>query len=155
MSLTLYPRTEPPGADASVSKAIQACLACRKQKRKCDKVLPSCALCKRMGRPCDYSDSQPPPTAEDLAALQAKLADLENRLNGGSATEPGPAVAASSFSAAVSVNDSAGQYSALREPLWQGTVGSVFPAVFFLDHDAFKWASMTIPKPPVEIPVVS
>lgn len=29
--------------------AIQACSACKKQKRKCDKTLPACSLCQRIG----------------------------------------------------------------------------------------------------------
>ncbi|OQD95299.1 hypothetical protein PENSOL_c021G12066 [Penicillium solitum] len=34
--------------------ADQACLCCRRQKRKCDKILPRCTLCKRLNKPCDY-----------------------------------------------------------------------------------------------------
>lgn len=99
MSLILQPRLGPQGADTPISKAHQVCLACRKQKRRCDKSLPACSLCKRMDRPCYYSyslgggngkstlDSRHQPViAEDLQALKARLAELESRLllNGGS-----------------------------------------------------------------------
>ncbi|KAM7209364.1 Fungal specific transcription factor domain containing protein [Naviculisporaceae sp. PSN 640] len=73
--------TSPSLSSVSVSKAAQACIACRKQKRKCDKTLPMCSLCSRMGRQCDYTDTPAAPTAEDLAVLQARLAELENRLS--------------------------------------------------------------------------
>ncbi|OAQ64075.1 fungal specific transcription factor [Pochonia chlamydosporia 170] len=33
-----------------------ACLACRRQKRKCSRQLPSCELCQRNRRLCEYSD---------------------------------------------------------------------------------------------------
>ncbi|CAP95657.1 Pc21g07600 [Penicillium rubens Wisconsin 54-1255] len=34
--------------------ADQACVRCRRQKRKCDKILPCCTLCKRLNKHCDY-----------------------------------------------------------------------------------------------------
>ncbi|KAJ5429460.1 hypothetical protein N7491_006476 [Penicillium cf. griseofulvum] len=34
--------------------ADQACLRCRRQKRRCDKILPYCTLCKRLNKHCDY-----------------------------------------------------------------------------------------------------
>ncbi|OQD61406.1 hypothetical protein PENPOL_c017G06052 [Penicillium polonicum] len=34
--------------------AHQACFRCRRQKRKCDKILPCCTLCKRLNKHCDY-----------------------------------------------------------------------------------------------------
>ena len=33
----------------AIQLANQACLSCKKQKRKCDKALPACALCKFVG----------------------------------------------------------------------------------------------------------
>lgn len=66
--------------DLSGLRASQACIACRRQKRKCDKQLPSCALCLRMSRSCDYSDSTPTPNADDFALLRQKVAELESRL---------------------------------------------------------------------------
>src|SRR3954447_26902185 len=70
-----------PGMNAP--KANQACMSCRKQKRKCSKTLPSCQLCERMNRSCDYSDSTPPPTSDDYNALRQKIMELESRINGG------------------------------------------------------------------------
>ena len=40
-----------PGDD---TLARQACLTCRKQKRKCTRELPACELCRKSRRPCDY-----------------------------------------------------------------------------------------------------
>ncbi|CAI7631739.1 unnamed protein product [Penicillium viridicatum] len=34
--------------------ADQACFRCRRQKRKCDKIIPCCTLCKRLNKHCDY-----------------------------------------------------------------------------------------------------
>jgi Fungal Zn(2)-Cys(6) binuclear cluster domain len=138
MSLSFIPRD---GSEFAGSKAAQACTACRKQKRKCDKSLPACGLCVRMSRPCDYTDvPQPAPTADDLAALQLKLLELENRLN-------------QTGSSSASVEETP-MFSPPREPLWHGGVNQ-FPNVVFLDLDAFRWLDMTIPKPSVEIPAVS
>ncbi|KAE8345503.1 fungal-specific transcription factor domain-containing protein [Aspergillus arachidicola] len=37
------------------SQAINACLTCRKQKRKCTKERPRCSTCRKTGRACDYT----------------------------------------------------------------------------------------------------
>ncbi|RYP43048.1 hypothetical protein DL768_010106 [Monosporascus sp. mg162] len=66
--------------EKAATKANQACHSCKRQKRKCDKVLPACGLCSRMSRTCDYSDIPPAPTAEDIMSLQLKLLELESRL---------------------------------------------------------------------------
>lgn len=42
----------------SSQKAVRACAACQKYKRRCDKTLPSCSLCTRLRRSCDYSNRQ-------------------------------------------------------------------------------------------------
>lgn len=44
----------------------QACLHCRKGKRKCDKLLPKCSLCRRLCRECTYAHLQ---NTEDLTPL--------------------------------------------------------------------------------------
>lgn len=117
-----------------------------KSRRKCDKALPICGLCARMGRPCDYAETTtaaasngPAPTAEDLAALQARLAELEGRLRpdtnsgGGGGGGGRPPV------------NSAG-------PLWLPASMNRFPSAIFLDIDCFKWAQLPIPKPNVDVP---
>ncbi|KAK3394387.1 hypothetical protein B0H63DRAFT_460785 [Podospora didyma] len=176
MSLfSLVPKENGPVVDQfSPPKAIQACISCRKQKRKCDKTLPACSLCTRMGRSCDYTgDGQPAPTADDLAVLQSRLAELENRLGAASTT---PAGAAAVNERSPPSNNSAGGggggggYSPpessnnnnnsgpssrpsvnSRGPLWLPSM-SRFPSAIFLDIDCFKWATMPIPKPNVDVP---
>jgi hypothetical protein len=122
--------------EASLQRANQACLSCRKQKRKCNKALPACALCERMSRPCDYSDVTPPPTSEDFHALRMKLMELESRLNSGpdhaaftpsSGSLSGPDAAANALS-----------YTPPQDPPWQG-VQNRFPAIAFLDSESFKY----------------
>ncbi|KAH8899364.1 hypothetical protein GQ53DRAFT_836418 [Thozetella sp. PMI_491] len=140
MSLSLLPHEL--DTAASGLRAVQACAACRKQKRKCDKTLPTCSLCSRMGRPCDYADSQPPPTADDLATLQSRLRELEHRLSKQEQESP-PAIA----------EREPAPLANPRGPLWKGAQANRFPAAMFLDIDCFKWASMTVPRPSVEIPM--
>jgi hypothetical protein len=151
MSLTLLPHDP---NEFAASKANQACSACRKQKRKCDKSFPACSLCARMGRPCDYTDAQqPPPTTEDIAALQMKLIELESRLNSGHGAS---SAGSSGMPDSASTNTTYAQQpppQTAREALWQGGM-SHFPSVLFLDFDAFRWLSMAVPKPSVEIPAV-
>ncbi|KAF4430509.1 fungal specific transcription factor [Fusarium acutatum] len=63
------------------NRSEQACKACKKQKRRCDKALPECSLCKRTQRLCEYgiaADFQP--SATDWSMMQARLTELENRL---------------------------------------------------------------------------
>ncbi|KAL4734473.1 hypothetical protein BDV11DRAFT_212762 [Aspergillus similis] len=45
--------------DPSSANAINACLACREQKRKCDKRLAACSRCIRLKRSCNYNWSSP------------------------------------------------------------------------------------------------
>ncbi|KAH8805052.1 hypothetical protein F5884DRAFT_902138 [Xylogone sp. PMI_703] len=50
--------------------ATQACLPCKKQKRKCDKSLPKCSLCIRLCRDCNYG---PPLSEMDIVALSRSI----------------------------------------------------------------------------------
>lgn len=73
--------TGPP--DNAQPLAAQACVSCKRQKRKCDKALPACGLCVRIGRACDYaapgSETESPlPTLEEFDALRRKVQDLES-----------------------------------------------------------------------------
>jgi hypothetical protein len=142
---------------ASSAKAAQACVPCRKQKRKCDKGLPACGLCSRMGRICGYTDVQQAPTAEDLMSMQMKIVELEQRLNQkeqqngnsvtlrngqGNSTE---ATSAPSPSFLNIVNE--------KPSLWM-PAQSKFPSAMFLDIDCFTLASIPVPRPAAEIPMV-
>lgn len=123
--------------------APQACVACRKQKRKCSKELPSCSLCTRMSRPCDYSDNIPNPTAEDFAMMRQKITDLEARLEGRRSDlgwhEPLRTLSKSPGSGG--------------SPLPLGGHGTTyFPAVFFLDAEVFIDNQMAIPRPSIPVP---
>lgn len=128
------PIMEPP-------KASQACMSCRKQKRKCTKALPACALCERMNRHCDYTDATPPPSSEDFNALRMRLMELEAKFNGGNG-ELGPTPTfATPSSSALSGPEGLGHpppaYNHPQEYVYQG-VQNRFPAIAFLDSDCFR-----------------
>lgn len=131
-----------------VAKAPQACMSCRKQKRKCSKTLPACALCERMMRHCDYSDSTPPPTSEDFNSLQRKVMELESRLNGGGGLNPQLSPYATPSSGTLAASDSLGPavpaYTPPQDAPWQG-IQNRFPAIAFLDSDAFKYGGYVDP----------
>lgn len=127
----------------SQSRAEQTCAACKKLKRKCDKLLPQCALCQRTGRRCDYSTMSPTPTAGDLTVLRGRLADLEQRL--AAVPQTSQQIQSSSSSGTTFRNDGGGdQSNGLRE----------FPSALFLDIDCYKWTRMRMPLPSTEIPEV-
>ncbi|KAK0632990.1 hypothetical protein B0T14DRAFT_598344 [Immersiella caudata] len=138
------------------AKASQACTSCRKQKsdhilqlfshmtdpftrRKCDKALPICGLCSRLNKPCDYADNfPPPPTAEDLASLQARLSDLEAELR---ASRSQPSHSQSTLPPPLDTT-----------PFSHAQSQSRFPSALFLDIDCFKYASLPIPPPGIPVP---
>ena len=158
-------------------KASQACMSCRKQKRKCSKALPACSLCERMNRNCDYSDSSPLPTSEDFNALRRKVTELESRLNernGGNVemNQHAPyATPSSTLSAQQEMLPQAPVYTPPREAPWHG-IQNRFPAIAFLDGEVFRYSgfvyffvlpvhllkrfgSVLVPKPTVEVPLVN
>jgi hypothetical protein len=158
-----------------VPMAKQACVSCRKQKRKCNKALPACALCERMNRHCDYSDASPAPTSEEFHALNMKVLELESRLNGGNSMVSPPTAYTTPSSNALSASDALGAqipYNPPQDYAWQG-VQNKFPAIAVLDKDTFKsggyvyfsgqnWNSklteslrIAIPKPSLQPPLVS
>ncbi|EXJ87309.1 hypothetical protein A1O3_04268 [Capronia epimyces CBS 606.96] len=124
------------------AKAAQACVACRKQKRRCDKAFPSCGLCVRMSRPCDYTDTNSSPSADDFAILQQKITDLEARLEGRRSDfgwyEPIRSISKSPATSldSATLNDSSGFSS----------------AAFFLDAEVFVQAQMSIPRLSFAVP---
>ncbi|KAK3496721.1 uncharacterized protein B0T23DRAFT_401968 [Neurospora hispaniola] len=163
MVLSLQPREDGP-VSLQVPKASQACINCRKQKRKCDKSVPSCGLCARMNRQCDYSDSSSVPTATDVAALQARLAELENRLAlaGGkettstSSSSPSTNLFTPETTTTTNSRDNAATTHPApvinsRGPLWL-PAASRFPSALLLDVDIFKWAQLSVPAPSVAVP---
>ncbi len=147
--------------DQNPPRAPQACMSCRKQKRKCNKGLPACSLCERMGRLCDYSDASPTPTSDDFNALRQKLLELERRLNGNNGSSgientsylPTPSASTASGTAD-SVGATPGTVYLQNDPAYQN-VQNRFPGIAFLDSEAFKYGQIVVPKPSVDIPVVS
>lgn len=160
------PSHQPAGIPSTTAPpaAAQACATCRKQKRRCDKLLPACSRCASLQRACDYapdanagassSAAATAPTAEDFAALQKKLAEIEARLpgggGGGNSSNSNPV--ASSADAGSSAEPGPGD-----GPGWGGApvVTKRFPSVFFLDMDIYKFAGIVPRKPVFDIPMVS
>ena len=138
-------------------QADQACGACKKHKRRCDKAIPECSLCHRAGRTCIYPEApESMPTAAMFAALRERLQELEERVD-----KPPITYYDHGFSPAVSRpslldRDIASHNSNLGTPsMLGGQEESEFPAALFLDIDCFTWAGLKLPDPPVPIPVVS
>lgn len=166
---TIYPTPESlnepalNGANLNIPKAGQACLSCRRQKRRCDKKLPACSLCERMSRACDYSDASPAPTAEDFNALRAKLIELEARLqqqnnvdpalNGATPYQPTPQSSSLSPSSGVAQPSAVPSY--VLAPPYQIQVQNRFPAIAFLDAESFTIGRIEVPSPQFDIPLVS
>jgi hypothetical protein len=125
-----------------------ACITCRKQKRRCDKLLPSCSLCIRHERRCEYAiTSSSRPTAAEFAVLQMRLSELEDRLGTNATLSPIAPMTPPISTASYAVRSST--------ELSEKPVLTRFPSVLFLDLDWFKWTNTKLPKPQVEIPLVS
>ncbi|KAF4783907.1 fungal specific transcription factor domain-containing protein [Colletotrichum scovillei] len=177
MSLFLTPRDR----YATDAKAPLACGSCKRQKRKCDKARPACGLCTRMERRCDYAGPAPAaPTADDFAALQLKLIELEGRLNtagsggtpassssggtgggggSGGTPVPGPGSASNSNSASGSAagggmeeTPSAASVFTPLEPLWEQQASAQYPPDAFLDLSSTEWLNQSLPRPVIDIP---
>lgn len=143
------------------SKAPQACLSCRIKKRKCDKELPSCTLCRRMDRPCDYSE----PTSrngsdgsDDLTYLKNRMQELERRL-----VENTPVHVPVNHHSSTSESSSPG-LGLSNSPWVRSSVTSCsqdqqcppaqasFPAMFFLDLEAYNTTQASIQRPVLSVP---
>lgn len=169
MALALLPRDQETAMySSSSSRATQACVTCRKQKRKCDKTLPSCSRCSSLQRACDYSDLGSPaaaPSAEAFANLQMKLAEIEARLDSARANPPqgqmnGTPGSSTYVGGSESSPESAGSGTVRRSgEMWvDGRAAfekTKFPAVMFLDSDVYKWVGISRPNPNIDIPMVS
>ncbi|KAK7221390.1 hypothetical protein V2G26_009393 [Clonostachys chloroleuca] len=155
------------------SRSEQACTACKKLKRRCDKNLPECSLCQRTGRECEYGITGPPqPTANDWVFMQTRLAELESRLVGSPSVfqqsmSPVPAPASTSSSTMCGAADShslehtsvtSSSRSAGFTPVDSRTEdpdpqpGAHFPASLFLDVDYYVWSRARLPPPRGAIP---
>lgn len=166
------------GANLNIPKASQACLSCRRQKRRCDKKLPACSLCDRMSRACDYSDASPAPTAEDFNALRAKLIELEGKLsahNIDSSSNPAYSLAGppahhpithgaapfqiapgiSSLSPSTGVAQPSPVPSYVLAPAYPIQVQNRFPPITFLDAESFQNGRIQVPSLELDIPLVS
>ncbi|RKF81101.1 putative fungal specific transcription factor [Golovinomyces cichoracearum] len=145
-------------SEHQLPKAPQACITCRKQKRKCSKTLPACALCQRMNRHCDYSDSAPAPTSEDFNALRMKLAELESRLRYGErnfapihADIATPSSRLSSHDEPIRQLQQISTYCPPHEASWPG-IRSKFPSIAFLHGLAFSSGGISVPRPNFSTP---
>ncbi|KAK2689437.1 hypothetical protein QWA68_011882 [Fusarium oxysporum] len=164
------------------NRSEQACKACKKQKRRCDKALPECSLCKRTQRLCEYgiaADFQP--SASDWNMMQARLTELENRLanslrateqhilspisgpSSGSVLEQG-STSGATFCDSIDTNSigsnsvnsssqSIGFTPAYSTVEYPGpTSVTHFPASMFLDVDCYIWSHARLPVPSGIIP---
>lgn len=143
-------------------RADQACGACKKQKRRCDKAVPECSLCQRAGRVCTYPDAlERQPTAAEFVALRTRLSELEQLVKTPSGTSASDVTASSPAVSSRSVSDggAARNYTSSTLPTTPSTLSGQkeleFPAELFLDIDCFTWAGLKLPDPAVSIPVVS
>ncbi|KAH8656779.1 hypothetical protein BGZ61DRAFT_510737 [Ilyonectria robusta] len=134
------------------SRSDQACSACNKRKRRCDKGLPACSLCRRIGRLCEYGIvADPPPTANEWSMSPAPAPVLAST-SGSTVCDaidshsPEPSsVASSSRSVGITpVN------SRIKDPGLQS--GAYFPASIFLDVDCYVWSRIQLPPPRGAIP---
>jgi len=127
--------------EEGIEQAPHACIACKRQKRKCDKRLPQCSLCLRMTRECNYHDSVTP-ASDHLTILQDRVAELEALLQQKQKQlelqAVNPCQSRQSFNPAVRLFHA--------NPLEQ------FPALFFLDNEMFKEARLSIPRPTPPVP---
>lgn len=153
----------------------QSCLACKKLKRKCDKVLPSCGLCSRTRRPCLYPEDAPPPpapdsmmsasdqeaapSAADFAALLDRLSYLESKL--ATSTPPNsvepPSTAPTTVSSGSLGGSVMGANPLTLEVDERGSPAETttrFPAALFVDIQSFRMLGMRLPKRPTSISAV-
>ncbi|KAK3354090.1 fungal-specific transcription factor [Lasiosphaeria hispida] len=151
---------EPSALDLQQARSQQACVACRNQKRKCDKLLPKCSLCTRTGRACEYASVTPRAPA-NLEALQTRLSELEDRLGSRTASvaayhsgNASPAVPVSSMSH--SVGSGGAEPGSVRpdspQAAGQAATTARVPSLLFLDVDRFQDSQLRLLTPTVRIP---
>lgn len=153
--LSLLPSEPPP-------RAPQACLTCKKQKRKCDKALPSCTRCASLQRACDYesdtgttsSTAAAAPTAQDFASLQRKLAQIEARLENLPRTTHVDPSLGMNVDTAMDIDDGGKSMGRGVETATATLPTNRFPSSLFLDIDMYHFAKNIPPRPTVDIPMV-
>lgn len=127
--------------EIQMARAPNACSACKKQKRRCDKQLPQCSLCLRVGRECDYSDTINSSSANSQA-IEHRIAELEALL-----LQKDQQIAELSSR----TPDSIQSYNSAARVVCPES-NDVFPAMFFLDHEILKEVRPVIPQPRPPIP---
>ncbi|KAK3336626.1 hypothetical protein B0T19DRAFT_44974 [Cercophora scortea] len=123
-----------------------------------------------MGRQCDFTDAPSPPTADDLNMLRSRLAELEERLVASAGTGSSAGTGTTTTGDSVMSLDGDDDRSppsdfsssqpprlplnaAATGPQWVAPARlNRFPAAICLDIDCFKWASMPIPRPGIDVP---
>lgn len=121
-----------PSDDFNSSRAHQACVSCRKQKRKCDKALPACSLCTRLVRACNYREASSSASSDDFVELRHKVQELEARLQ---------------------LKQAGNGTGGLSPNLQPNQVAlNAFPAVFFLDSEIYQQNRFDIPRPALSVP---
>jgi len=129
------------GTTDSRPRAAQACAACRKQKKGCDKLFPTCSSCERLRRACHYeTGSSPPPPAEGYENLVKRLAKLESEMSEQRAAFNAHVGSQSSF------------HLGPLTPVTYSTNPSPFPTAFFLDVEVFQQQKMKTLGPQMEVP---
>lgn len=155
------------------SRSKQACLACKKHKRRCDKLLPDCSLCRRTNRACVYGlEADPSPTTGEWSSLQARLAALESRLpepelpttleSAPSRVPASPARPSLTSSTTLRESTSGCETPGLSSPRTVCVAAEGqnpgfdpnFPASMFLDMDCYIWSRARPPAPRGTFPAV-
>ncbi|KAK7219015.1 hypothetical protein V2G26_007018 [Clonostachys chloroleuca] len=112
--------------------AVRACVACRKQKRKCTREVPECSLCSKNGRPCEYAvGSRAAPYPEERSRVAPRIQNPT-----------------------IMPFDSAVEAPSSNESTAPGLLPGEnhFPALFFLDSSYFQQTKSLLQMPTLELP---
>ncbi|KAH7317136.1 hypothetical protein B0I35DRAFT_354453 [Stachybotrys elegans] len=125
---------------SSPARAQQACSFCRRQKRKCDKLIPRCTTCRRVRRDCEYTlDRQ-----DELDVLRTRVQQLERALHEEPATSiPQLPRLAPEDSDTSRARPGDGQAEGPQSSGWTAP----FPSAFFLDVARFRRLRASLPQP--------
>ncbi|KAK4055461.1 hypothetical protein OIV83_000007 [Microbotryomycetes sp. JL201] len=77
------PAANASGSAGAKSRAVVACLTCRRKRIKCSGEQPTCSTCLKHGRPCEWDlehDKRKPYTREVVEALQQQISSLEAKI---------------------------------------------------------------------------